>query len=35
MIFKGGRQLIVKRQYALSQNFVKVFMMRYNKKKSR
>lgn len=35
MIFKGGRQLIIKRQYALSQNFVKVFMMRYNKKKSR
>lgn len=35
MIFKGGRQIIIKRGYALSQNFVKVFMMRYNKKKSR
>ena len=35
MIFKGGRQIIVKRGYALSPNFVKVFMMRYNSKKSR
>ena len=35
MIFKGGRQMIIKRGYALSQNFVKVFMMRYNNKKSR
>jgi len=35
MIFKGGRQILIKRGYALSPNFVKVFMMRYNKKKSR
>lgn len=35
MIFKGIRQIIVKRGYALSPNFVKVFMMRYNSKKSR
>ena len=35
MIFKGGRQIIIKRGYALSPDFVKVFMMRYNKKKSR
>ena len=35
MIFKGGRQIIVKRGYALSSNFVKIFMMRYNKRKSR
>jgi hypothetical protein len=35
MIFKGGRQIIVKRGYALSTDFVKVFMMRYNKRKSR
>ena len=32
MIFKGNRQMIVKRSYALSSDFVKVFMMRYNKK---
>jgi len=35
MILKGTRQIIVKRSYALSPNFVKVFMMRYNSKKSR
>ena len=35
MIFKGNRQIIIKRNYALSQDFVKVFMMRYNSKKSR
>ena len=35
MVFKGGRQIIIKRGYALSPDFVKVFMMRYNKKKSR
>jgi len=35
MIFKGSRQIIIKRGYALSTDFVKVFMMRYNKKKSR
>ena len=32
MIFKGGRQIIIKRSFALSPDFVKVFMMRYNKK---
>lgn len=35
MILKGGRQIIIKRGYALSPDYVKVFMMRYNKKKSR
>ena len=35
MIFKGGRQIIVKRNYALSADFVKIFMMRYKNKKSR
>ena len=35
MIFKGNRQIIIKRGYALSTDFVKVFMMRYNNKKSR
>lgn len=35
MILKGTRQIIVKRGYALSPDFVKVFMMRYNSKKSR
>ena len=35
MIFKGGRQIIVKRNYALSPDFVKIFMMRYKNKKSR
>ena len=35
MIFKGTRQIIIKRNYALSSSFVKVFMMRYNSKKSR
>ncbi len=35
MILKGGRQIIIKRGYALNPNYVKVFMMRYNKKKSR
>ena len=35
MIFKGTRQIIIKRSYALSPSFVKVFMMRYNSKKSR
>ena len=35
MIFKGSRQIIIKRGYALRTDFVKVFMMRYNKGKSR
>jgi len=34
MIFKGHRQIVVKRQYAMSTDFVKVFMMRYNNRKA-
>ena len=35
MILKGTRQIMVKREFALSSDFVWEFMMRYNKKKSR
>lgn len=35
MVLKGGRQVIVKKTFALSSDFVREFMMRYNKKKSR
>ena len=35
MVFKGGRQIIVKRNFALNPNFIRDFMMRYNKRKSR
>ena len=35
MLFKGGRQIIVKRRYALTADFVKTFMMKYKQKKSR
>ena len=31
MILKGNRQIIIKRKYALKVDFVKTFMMRYNK----
>ena len=35
MVFKGGRQIVVKRKFALNPNFIRDFMMRYNKRKSR
>ena len=35
MILKGTRQIMVKREFALSSDFVWEVMMRYNKKKSR
>ncbi len=35
MVFKGGRQIVVKRNFALNPNFIRDFMMRYNKRKSR